>query len=442
MEILRRLKRDATTRNKLLLTIGILFAILIGYRIPLPGIDIHYLRVLFGGFANSGLGGFLNSLTGSSMQQMSIFGLGIAPYITASIILQLLTVIIPRLQAISKDGSVGKQKMDRLTLIIGAIIALIEALSLAIGLGKKGLFVSYTWYMVVYATIVWTVGACILIWIGQTITKKLIGNGISLILMFNMLISMPKDIVGIFNALTYKSEWWIALIVGLVMAIVIFLVFAYVVLMHNAERRILITNSNKAGMKMHGADNNHLPLKLTMGGVMPIIFASSIMSLPIMIAQICGVDPNSTLAKVLNCFNQGMWFRPSAPIYTLGVIAFIPLVFLFSYFYSIVSFNTQDIADNLRKSGSVINGIRPGQPTADYLKKQMNSMLVIGTAMLTVVVLLPTIISGVFGLTGLSFGGTTIIIVVSGILEMKNTILAQTSSVTYKSLIKKRGASK
>jgi preprotein translocase subunit SecY len=414
-----------------------LFALLIGYRIPLPGINANYLHSVLSNLTNSGVGGFLNALTGSAFSRMSIFALSITPYITASILLQLLTVMIPSLEAMAKDGSVGHQKMEKLTFVVGAIIAIIEALGLAIGFGRKGLLEPYTWYMVLYATFVWTVGACFLIWVGQTITNKLIGNGTSLILLFNILTTIPSDIENIFTSLSGDSIWWVQLIIAVVMAIVICLVFAYVVVLNNAEKRIHITNSGKAGMRMGAANNNIMPLKLNMGGVMPIIFSSTIMSFPAMIAGFVGVESDSIASKIIGCFSQGNWFNPEAPIYTLGVLLFIPLTFAFSYFYSIISFNAKDIADNLRRGGSIINGIRPGQPTADYLKAQAKSMLWLGTSMLLVISLIPTIISGVFGISGLSFGGTTILIIVGVILEMKNTLIAQTSSVAYKSLIKK-----
>jgi len=437
LELLRRLKRDDTTRTKLIITILIMFGLLIGYRIPLPGINMNYLQNFFDSLSNSGVGSFINALTGSSFSRMSIFALSIAPYITASILLQLLAVIVPALEAMSKDGSVGKQKMERLTFVVGGIVGFVEALAMAIGFGKNGLFVEYNWMMVLYATTVWTAGACFLIWVGQTITNKLIGNGTSLILLFNILTTFPGDVINIFNSISRDGAWWVKCIVAVMMLICFSLLFAYVVVLNQAEKRIQITNSGKAGVRMSSANNNVMPLKLNMGGVMPIIFSSSLLSFPVLIAQFIGVEQGSVMSEIVNCLSQGNWFRLDAPIYTLGVLLFIPLTFGFSYFYSIISFNTKDIADNLRQSGSVVNGIRPGQPTAEYLEKQAKSMLWLGTAMLLVVALLPTIISGVFNIAGLSFGGTTLIIVVGVLLEMKNTVNAQTSSVAYKSLVKK-----
>lgn len=443
MEILKRLKQDKETRNKLILTMVIMFALLIGYRIPLPGINTEYLKAFSEMFSGSdGVGSFINAMTGGSFSNMSIFALSIAPYITASILLQLFSVIFPALEAMQKDGSVGRQKMERLTYLIGAIVALIEALALAIGFGKKGLLMPYTWYMVLYATVIWVAGACFLIWVGQTIQKKLIGNGISLILMFNILTTLPGDAVNIYNSFANGDNVAIKVITVLVMIVAICLVFAYVVVLNNAEKRIHITNSHKAGVRMKGANDNVMPLKLNMGGVMPIIFSSSIMSLPVIIGQFAKVDFESTVGKIIMCFNQGNWFNLETPIYTLGILLYIPLTYFFSYFYAMISFNTKDIADNLRKSGSVINGIRPGQPTAEYLDKQAKSMLILGTTMLLFIALLPTLISGLFNINGLSFGGTTIIIIVGVILEMKNTLTAKTSSVAYKSLVRKGGKRK
>lgn len=439
MELLHRLKRDTKTRNKLLIVLGMMFALLIGYRIPLPGVDAEQIRIMMSPLLNTSAGGFLNAMMGNSLSQMSLFALSITPYITASILIQLLAVIVPSIEAMQKDGSVGKQKIERLTYILGAIVAIIESLGLAIGLGKQGLFYDYTWYMVLYATVVWTAGACFLIWCGQFITNKLIGNGISLILMFNILTSLPGNIINIYNEFAYGQALWVKVVTIVSILIVFALMYAYTVVLGSAEKRLAVTNSSKSGTKMGNAATNDLPMKLNMGGVMPIIFSSSIMSTPIIIGQIFKVDSTSVMGKIINCFNQGAWFNLETPIYTLGVLAFIPLTFVFAYFYSMISFNPKDISDNLRKSGSVIRGIRPGDPTTEYLAKQARSMLWLGTSMLLVIALFPTLISGLFGISGLTFGGTTIIIIVGTILEMKNTVTAQTSSVAYKSLIKKRG---
>lgn len=438
VEIINRLKKDTSTRNKLIGVTAILFILMIGYKIPLPGIDTEYLKTWTRILSSSGAGGFLNAMTGSSFENMSIFALSITPYITASIIVQLLTALVPVFERMRTDGSVGRKKIEKLTYMVGAIVALLESVALAIGLGKQGLFVDYAWYTVLYATVVWTSGACFLIWIGETITNKLIGNGISLILLFNILSSMPGSIIGMFDELGHEKSMWVQVGIGILIAIALFAVFAYVVILNNAEKRLRITNSAKASGGMMSANENVLPLKLNMGGVMPIIFSSSIMSITLVLAQMFKVDPESWTYRICQCLNQNMWFRPDHPLRSIGIPIFIILTFAFSYFYSLISFNTKDIADNLRKSGSVINGVRPGQATADYLTQQAKSLFWIGTSMLIIISLLPTLISGLFNINSLSFGGTTVIIIVGTLLEMRNIVISQTSSVAYKSLVRRK----
>ena len=438
LELFRRLGKDTKTRNKLLITFGILFGLLIGYRIPIPGVDTSYMTTIFQMFEGSGVGGFFNSMTGGSFEQMSIFALSVSPYISASIVLQLATIAFPRLEEIQKDGSVGHQKMERLTYVIAGLLSFILALAMSLKFGRDGLFLNYTWYMVVFATLVWTAGACFLVWIGQTITNKLVGNGISMILLFNILSTMPQDVRTVATTLSSDKEIAAKIAIIATVVIVILLLFAYVIVLESTEKRISIKNSHKVAGQMTGANNNVLPIKLNAGGVMPIIYSSTIMSIPVMAANFFKMDTEKVLYKVLMAFNQSSWFNPETPWYTLGVLAYIPLTFFMAWFASLKSFNAKDVADNLRKNGSVINGIRPGQPTAEYLEKHSRRILIIGTTMLIFVALLPTFISNIFSIGGLSFGGTSIIIIVGVLIELRNTLNAQTSSVAYKTLIKKR----
>jgi preprotein translocase subunit SecY len=437
LEIFRRLSKDKVTTNKLFWTFTILFCLIIGYRLPLPGINTEYLSSLADFMNKTSVSGVLGTLMGNTFQQMSIFALSITPYISASIIIELLGIVFPALGKLSKDGSVGREKLNKIILLTAGIIAVIESLGLALSLGKQGLFVQYNAWMVIFATVMWTAGACFLVWVGQFITKKLIGDGPSLILLFNILSTLPNSFISIYTATTHDSAWWLSIIIALIIAIITILVFAYVVILSNAEKRIHITNSGRGTVFMEGASKNVLPLKLNMGGVMPIIFASSFMSAPSLIVTLFKLDSEHWLTKVSMFFNQANWFNIDNLIYTLGLLLFIPLTFAFSYFYIKMTFSPQDIADNLRKSGSILNGLRPGQPTADYLKKQMVSLFWIGTAMLLVISLVPTFISGMFRIDGISFGGTSAIIIVGVIVSLKEKILAQTSKVTYKTLTKK-----
>lgn len=437
MEIIKRIFKDKDTAKKLLWTFIILIGLVIGYRIPMPGINAEYLKNMAAFMNQTSAGGMLSALMGNTFQQMSIFALSITPYISASIILQLLGVLIPKLGQLSKSGSVGREKLNKLTLLTAGIIAVIESLGLALSLGRSGLFIEYNALMVIFATLTWTAGACFLVWVGQFITKKLIGDGISLILLFNILSTLPSNFINIYKSLSINSKLVGSILICLTIAVIAILVIAYVVLMHRAEKKIKISNSNYSNLFMSGAANNELPLKLNMGGVMPIIFASSIMSTPSLIASILRLDATNWFAQFAMAFNQNNWFQLDNPIYSLGLLAFIPLVYAFSAFYMSLSFNPNEIADNLKKSGGIVNGVRPGKSTAEYLNKQMKSMLWIGTTMLLMVALVPTLVSGLFNINGLSFGGTSIIIIVSTILTLKDKVMAQTSRVTYKSLVRR-----
>lgn len=436
MGILDSLQKDKVTRTKLLQTILILFLVQIGYRVPLPGIDTTYLKNMFTLFTGSSAGGFLNTMMGSSLSTMSIFALSISPYISASIVMQLLTVAIPRLEEIQKDGAVGHQKMERLIRLVGGVFAFISALAISINFGSQGLFITYEWYVVVYATVVWTAGAVFLMQLGEWMTNHLIGNGISLMLLFNMLSSLPGDANTLYFAFANNKPIWQQVLFFAIAIVVVWAVYTYVVLMNNAEKRVKISSSRNSTGRMMQMEQNSLPLKLNMGGVMPIIFSSTLMSIPGIIGNVVGLEPNGVIYHIVQACNQGNWFSLTNFWYTLGVIPYIALTYLFSRFYMMISFNAKDIADNLRKSGTTIPGIRPGQATADYLDKQAKSMLNIGTTMLLFIALLPTVFSGLTGL-GVSFGGTTILIIVSVILETKSKIEAQTSSVQYHRFIKK-----
>lgn len=439
MDIIRSLKRDKVTRTKFIKVMLILFALQIGYRIPLPGINTEYLKTLFASITGNGVGGFLNAMTGSSFASMSLFALSISPYISASIVIQLLTVAIPQLEAIQKDGAVGHKKIEKLVRIVGSLFAFIEALAIAIGFGQKGLFFDYKWYVVAYSTIIWTAGAIFLMFLGEWITENLVGNGISLMLLFNMLSSLPGDAVVLYQTFAAGNNIGLQILFFVIAIAVAFCVFGYVVLLNGAEKRIKISSSRNATGKMMSMESNSLPLKLNQGGVMPIIFSSSILSIPVIISQFLNLDSNSWLIHVFAACSQSNWFNPTNWWYTLGVIPYILLTYVFSYFYMMISFSPKDIADNMRKSGTTIPGVRPGQPTADYLDQQAKSMLGLGTTMLMGVALLPTILSGLSQIGRLSFGGTTILIIVSVILETRSQLEAKTSSVNYKSLIRKRG---
>lgn len=437
MSIFDSLQKDTATRLKLLKTIFILFLLQIGYRVPLPGIRLEYLQEMLTFISSSGAGNFLNAMMGNSLSTMSLFALSISPYISASIVMQLLIVAIPRLEEIQKDGAVGQKKIEKLIRLIGGVFAFVSALAISISFGKQGLFPVYSWYMVAYATVVWTAGAVFLMQLGEWMTNNLIGNGISLMLLFNMLSSMPGDASNLYSAFASGQAVWKQILFFAIAIAVVYAIYAYVVLLNNSEKRVKISSSRNSTGRMMQMEQNSLPLKLNMGGVMPIIFSSTLMSIPGIIANVVGMNSESVIYHIIQACSQGNWFNLNNMWYTLGIIPYIALTYLFSYFYMMISFNAKDIADNLRKSGTTVPGIRPGQATAEYLDKQAKSMLNLGTTMLLMIALLPTVFSGLTGV-GVSFGGTTILIIVSVILETKNKLEAQTSSVQYHRFIKKK----
>ena len=436
MSVLKSLRKDKDTRKKIIITLIILFALQIGYSIPLPGINTDYIKAMLE--STIGSNSFMSALTGNSFSKMSIFALSITPYISASIFMQLLIVTIPKLEKIQKDGAVGQKKIEKLNIFLGAIIAIIESLIIAIPIGRGGLFVVNSWYMIVYAVTIWTTGAILLMCIGKWMTDHLIGNGISLMLLFNIVASLPSDAMSLYKRFAFNQSLVANIMFFLITALVVYLVFAYVVMLNDSEKKIKIVNSHNAGGIMMGNNDNTLPLKLNIGGVMPIIFTSTIMSFPAVLINIFKIDQESGIGKFLLAFNQMNWFNPDNMIYTLGVIPFILLTFLFARFYMAITFNTKDIAEGMRKSGTIVPGIRPGKPTADYLSKQINSMLWLGTSMLILIAILPTAFSGLTKIGTFSFGGTTILIIVSVILETYSQLEAHTSSVNYKKFIRGR----
>ena len=432
MQVLTKLRHDKEIRNKLIITLIILFAIMIGYRIPLPGINLQYAKYVFGWLNSSG--GIINYLTGSAFAKMSLFTLGITPYITASLILQFLKIIIKPLDKISKDGANGKVKMERITFICGAVIALIEALAMALKYGKSGLFYQYNVLTVVYATTVWTFGACLLMWIGQTISDKLLGNGISMIMVMNILSSLPGDFKNMYVSMSVGQSDWVKFWAVVGLAIMFFLMFAYVVVLQEAETKIKVTNSGKIGIRMKKADENMIPLKLNAGGVMPIILSTTFLSLLTIVLNFFNSSNNKVLSFMIDCATPTNWFVPGALQYSVGAIVFVIITFVLAYMYSLINFNTKEIANNLKQTGGIVDGLKPGEETAAHLKKMTDSMQWIGTTMLVIIALIPMILSGIFSIQGLSFGGTSIIILVNTIMELQASILSKSTYTSYKPL--------
>ena len=417
--------KNKQLRMKLLFTTLILIVVRFGSQLPIPEIDSAQISA----YLKSTLGdsfSLLNSFTGGSFMQMSVFALSVTPYITSSIIMQLMTIVIPALEEMQKDGEDGRKRMAKITRYVTVVLAIIEGAGLAIGFANQGaLGTDYTTFTIVTMIIALTAGAVLVMWLGERITESGIGNGISIILLVNIVSGMPGDFTSLYNQFMKGKQIGPALIAGCVIVGVVLAVVVFVIVLSDAERHIPVQYSKKMqGRKLVGGQQSKIPLKVNTAGVIPIIFASSIMQFPIMLQNVLKYENNGFIGKALTSLNSSTWFDASHPKRSIGLLIYIVLVVLFAYFYTSITFNPLEISNNMKKQGGFIPGIRPGKPTVDYLNKILKYIIFIGAAGLTIVAVVPFFFNGVFG-ASVSFGGTSIIIVVGVILETIKQIQSQ-----------------
>ena len=421
-------------RNKLIYTFFALIIVRIGCQLPIPGVSRDYFSQWFQ--EQSALS-FFNAMTGGSFSTMSVFALSITPYITSSIIMQLLTIAIPSLEELQKDGEEGRKKITEWTRYVAVMLAILESAAMAIGFGNKGYFENgFGLTAVIISVVSLTAGATFLMWLGERITEKGVGNGISIILLINIISRIPEDLLSLYNKFV-KTSFQKSPLGGVTAAVVIIAILiaitVFIIILSDAERRISVQYAKKLqGRKMVGGQSSHIPLKVNTAGVIPVIFAGSLLSFPIVIASFFGITPASgpdatVFQKLLKVCNQNDWCNISNIYefkYTLGLLVYIVLVIFFAYFYTSVTFNPIEVSNNMKKQGGFIPGIRPGKPTTDYLTKVLNYVIFIGAVGLTIVAVLPIIFSGVFG-ANVSFGGTSLIIIVGVVLETIKQIESQ-----------------
>lgn len=371
---------------------------------------------------------------------MSVFALNITPYITSSIIMQLLTIAIPKLEEMQREGEDGRKKIASITRYVTVGLALIESSAMAIGFGRQGLLEDFNALNVVMVITALTAGSAFLMWIGEQITENGVGNGISIVLTINIISRIPEDLKSLwqqfvtpqFDAHKYGAG---TIAIVLIAAVIIFTVILTIIL-NGAERRIPVQYAKKVqGRKMVGGQSSHIPLKVNTGGVIPIIFASSLMQLPIVITSFFAQSGSATgWQKFLAFLNSGNWFKKGNWVYTWGALVYVVLVVFFAYFYTSITFNPMEVAENMKKSGGFIPGTRPGKPTQDYLNKVLNYIVFIGAVGLIIVALIPIVFNGVFG-ASVSFGGTSLIIIVGVILETIKQIESQMLVRNYKGFL-------
>lgn len=422
-------------RGKLLYTLMMLVVIRFGSQLPIPGIETSFFADWFERQSTNAFG-FFNAMTGGSFSSMSVFALSITPYITSSIIIQLLTIAIPRLEELQKDGEDGRKKIQEYTRYTTVGLALFESAAMAIGFGRQGLLLDYTVGNIIVAVVTMTTGSALLMWIGEQITEKGVGNGISIVLLFNILSSVPDDMRNLYYRFIFGQTIPTMVVAAVIIAAVILAMVVFVIVLNDAERRIPVQYSKKmVGRKLVGGQASSIPLKVNTAGVMPVIFASSIMSFPVVIAQFFPVDYTSVGGHILMMLNSASWCRPDQPVYSIGLVIYLVLLILFAYFYTSITFNPLEVANNMKKQGGFIPGIRPGKPTSDYLNGILNYIIFIGAMGLIVVSVVPILVSGLLDVTQISFMGTSLIIIVGVVLETIKAIESQMLVRYYKGFL-------
>ena len=422
-------------RDRIIYTFLMLIVIRLGSQIPIPGFDGELFREWFennGGDAFN----FFDAITGGSFLDMSIFALNITPYITSSIIIQLLTIAIPKLEEMHRDGEDGRKKLVALTRYVTVGLALIQSVAMAVGFGRSGYLYEYNAFTVIEVVAILIAGATVLMWIGERITEKGIGNGISIVLVINIISRIPDDMGSLYQQFIAGKRVANAVLAAVIILAIIILTVVFVDVLQNAERRIPVQYSRKIqGSRTYGGQSTNIPLKVNTAGVIPVIFAQSIMEFPVVIATLLGKGNGTGIgSQILRCLSQGNWCNPAEPVYSIGLVIYLVLVIAFAYFYTSITFNPLMIADNLKKQGGFIPGIRPGKPTSDYLNKVLNYIVFIGAAGLTIISIIPYFFNGVFG-ASVSFGGTSLIIIVSVILETVKQIESQMLVRNYKGFL-------
>jgi preprotein translocase, SecY subunit len=422
-------------RSKMLYTFLMLFVIRLGAQLPTPGVDATYIQNFFAG-QSSDTFNFLNAFTGGSFTSMSIFALGVSPYITSSIIMQLLTIAIPKLEEMQKEGEDGKKKIAAITRYVTVGLALVESAAMSIGFGRQGLLIEYNFVSIAIVVLTLTAGSAFLMWVGERITQNGIGNGISIILLINILSGMPSDFVRLYAQFVQGRPIAMAAMAAVIIILIVLVVIVFTVLLQAGERKIAVQYSQKVqGRKTVGGQSTHIPLKVNTAGVIPIIFASSLMQMPVMIAAFLGRGEGDGIgSKILQGLSSNNWFNPSNIQDSWGIIVYIILTVFFAYFYTSITFNPLEVANNMKKSGGFIPGIRPGKPTTEYLTRILNNVIFIGVCGLILIQIVPFIFNGIFS-AQVSFGGTSLIIVVGVILETMKQVESKMLVRNYKGFL-------
>lgn len=425
--------------KKLLIISAVMLIIRIGTVIPIPFVSQEYLKQTLPSFGGS----FLSTLLGGSTLTMSLFALSISPYITGSIVIQMMTVVIPKLEEIQKDGTVGQEKYKKIVNATGIAFSFIQALMMAWGLGSRGLLDPYNAGTVILATVIWTAGAIVLILIGEFLDNFQLGSGISMILFCNIVSQIPTDIGKIYEMFIANKS----IPVAILNAVIILAVFAAAVV----AAVVLLTSYRNIPIRMSGKVSGispvqDMPIPLVTCSIMPYIFASTLFSLPSMLAMFVDKLNEGIPGKIVASLSSSNWFLINHPVRSIGVILFIALTYFFTLFYIDFSFNPSEIAANLKKQGAFVPGIRPGQPTAEYLSKVIKAVATWGNALVVALILVLVAACNISGIGSTSLSGTSLIIAVSVINDMYTRIQAENKATekmkqsSYRGILVRKGA--
>ncbi len=410
-------------KNKILYTFALLAVYRIGVHVPTPGIDSVALEKIFEAY-KGGILGMFNMFSGGALERLSVFALGIMPYISASIILQLMTVVIPHLERLSKEGEQGRKKITQYTRYGTVVLSIIQGFGISVGLEQMGAVLNPGWGFRLMTVLTLTAGTAFIMWLGEQITERGIGNGISLIIFAGIVARLPSAIVNTFRLLSTREMGIFAVVI---LVILMVLVVGVIIFVEQGQRRIPVQYAKRVvGRKMYGGQSTHLPLKINTAGVIPPIFASSIMMFPATVATFI------TIPFIQEFVGQ---IRPGNWIYETCYVAFI---FFFCFFYTAVTFKPDDVAENMKKYGGYIPGIRPGKRTADYIDKILTRITVGGALYVSAVCVLPSILVTKFNVP-FYFGGTALLIVVGVSIDTIAQMESHMLTRNYEGFLKKGG---
>ena len=439
VETIKNIWKIEDLRNRILTTLLLVAIYRFGTYVVLPGIDPKALTALQEQ-TRGGLLALLDMFSGGAFSNASIFALGIMPYISASIVMQLMAIAVPSFQKLQREGESGRRKINQWTRYLTVAILLFQGptylVNLSVQLKAAGAALPAGIWFTISSTVILAAGSMFILWLGERITDKGVGNGISVVLLYNIISRLPDDAITIYETFMSGRSIAVQILIAVFVIAILLAILGFTVLLNAAERRIPVQYSKKIqGRKQVGGQSTYIPLKVNTGGVIPVIFAQSLLQTPVIIASLLGKGNGTGIgSKILKGMSQSNWCNPKEPVYSIGLVVYIVLIIAFAYFYTSITFNPLEIANNMKKAGGFIPGIRPGKPTSDYLNRMLNYIVFIGAVALAFIAFVPIFFNGVFG-ADVSFGGTSIIIIVGVVIETLKQIESQMRVRYYKGFL-------